>query len=113
MKHLSPKSGAVGQPVNLAEFTFQFRLVHQLAAMKCRNKQEEEQFRNGLKQSTRLLQHIHPGMDKQIDKLIDFSFRFYMQKKEEALLGDLQAKRIVSDLRPLFCKEILSLVQLN
>lgn len=113
MRHISSKSGTIKQPVNLAEFTFQFRLVHQLAALKSRNRNEEEQFRNGLKQSTRLLQHIHPGMDKQIDKLIDFSFRYYMEKKEEALLGDLQAKRIVSDLRPLFCKEILSLVQLN
>ncbi|MFV0377097.1 MAG: hypothetical protein ACK5JD_07295 [Mangrovibacterium sp.] len=113
MKRIPQPSNTSRQVVNLAEFTFQFRLVHQLAVLKCRNQQEEELFRNGLKQSTRLLQHIHPGMDKQIDKLIDFSFRYYMEKKEEALLGNLLAKRIVSDLHPLFCKEILSLVPVN
>ena len=113
MKKIHSQTEKINQQVNLAEFTFHFRQVHQLAAMKSRNKQEEELFRNGLKQSTRLLQHIHPGMDKQIDKLIDYSFRYYMGKQDEALCGDTQAKRIVNDLRPLFCKEILSLIHLN
>ena len=106
--------GSVKQPkVNLAEFTSLFRKVHQLAAMKVRTGKEEEQFHSCLSKSKSLLQLIHPGQDRHIDRLICFSFQYYMGKVEEANDGNPQAAKIACDLKGLFQKELIALVFLN
>ncbi|WP_372776387.1 hypothetical protein [Mangrovibacterium sp.] len=113
MKNMNVRRGVNDQGVNLAEFTTLFRKVHQLVAMVSRTDKEDKTLYQGLEKCTKMLQFIHPGKDRQIDKLIDFSFHYYMSKKEEATDGNQKSARIVRDLKPLFHKELLSLMYLN
>ncbi len=113
MSRTNIQKGQAKVVVNLAEFTHYFRQVHQLAAMKTRTTREEQQLRDGLKKTTMLLQHIHAGTDKQTEKLINYSFRYYLLKKEAAEDGDQVAAKFIQDMRPLFQKELIALAYLN
>ncbi|WP_163717521.1 hypothetical protein [Mangrovibacterium lignilyticum] len=113
MRNANLKGKSVGFKINLEEFRKLYRSVHQLAAMKVRTDKENELFYAGLKRSTELLHYIHPYKDQHIDEMLNFSFRYYMTKKEEALDGNEQSQKIVNELKPLYQKELMSLIHLN
>lgn len=113
MKYVNIARKATKTQVDLEEFTRIYRSVHQLVAMKARNEEENELFYKSLKKCTELLHYIHPDIDPKITKMLNFSFQYYMTKQEEALDGDKQAARIVSELKPLYHQELMSLTYSN
>jgi hypothetical protein len=113
MKYVNIASESTKNKVDLEEFIRIYRSVHQLAAMRARNEKETELFYSNLKKSTELLHFIRPDIDPKINRMLNFSFQYYMTKQEEALEGDKQAERIVNDLKPLYHRELLSLIFSN
>ena len=113
MKNVNTKNNSAKNRIDLEEFRKLYRTVHQLAAMKVRNEQENKLYYSGLKQATELLRHIHPYKDQHIDEMLAFSFEYYLNKQEQALDGDMQAQKIVSELKPLHEKELMALLHLN
>ncbi len=113
MKNIRKPNNNADIKVDLNEFQKIYRSVHQLAAMKIRTENENELFYSHLKQSTELLHHIHPGTNDKINQLLNFSFKYYMNKLDEAVDGDAQAEKIVKELKPLYQKELIALQYLN
>lgn len=109
MRYVNIANKSTKTKVDLDEFIRIYRSVHQLVAMKARNEKENELFYKNLKRCTELLHYIHPDIDPKINKMLNFSFQYYTTKQEEALDGDKNAVRIVSDLKPLYHQELLSL----
>jgi len=113
MKNVNLERNSAKNRIDLEEFRKLYRSVHQLAAMKVRNDKENELYYSGLKRTTELLHYIHPNKDQHIDEMLNFSFQYYLNKKEEALDGNVQAEKIVNELKPLYHKELMALVHVN
>lgn len=113
MRNVNLKGNSVEKKIDLEEFRKLYRFVHQLAAMGVRNEKEDELFYKSLKRSTELLHYIHPYKDQHIDEMLNFSFQYYMTKREEAMDGNLKSQKIVNELKPLYQKELMSLLHLN
>ena len=113
MGNVNLKGSSSKAKFDVEEFRKLYRCVHQLAAMKVRNDKENELFYKGLKRTTELLHYVHPCKDEHIDQMLNFSFEYYLKKKEEALDGNEQAKKIVNELKPLHHKELMALLHLN
>lgn len=113
MKYVNFASKTADFKIDINEFRLVYRKAHQLAAMMNRTEKEDLLFYASLKRSTELLHFIRPGQDAQVDKMLDFAFKFRITKQEEAMEGDEQAKKILTELAPLYRAGLVASVHLN
>ncbi len=113
MKYVNLLSSNTDIKVDIKEFRLVYRKAHQLAAMKNRTEKEDLLFYASLKRSTELLHFVRPGQDAEVDKMLDFAFQYRIAKQEEALEGDEQALKILTELTPLYRAGLIATVHPN